>query len=282
MLNVKDLQSSGRFTIYRRLRSGGSWEVYEAHDRERNGLVALKVIPFISDSHVARLHQQVRALAQISHPNIMSLYDIGCKNRLCFITSELIEGVTIIDYVRPASRSGEGRSMLNEDRLRSVLRQLGSAIQALHEKGLVHCDLKPSIVLVTSEARLVLVDFDMLKHISDRPPEQITLPEGTPIYMSPEQVVPRSATSASDWYSVGVMLYEALTGKLPFSGKIFELMANKVNLDPPQPIEVAGGIPEDLNDLCMQLLQRDPRKRANGSEVLDLLERSRTTWQHSS
>jgi len=207
----------------------------------------------------------------------MLLYDFGCGETSCFIAGELVEGVTIIDYVRPPSRSGDDLSTLNEDRLRSVFRQLATAIEALHEKGLVHCDLKPSNVLVTSEARLVIVDFGDLKHVGEKSLEEKTELVGTPNYMSPEQAGQLPVTGASDWYSVGVMLYEALTGRLPFSGELLEVIKNKRSLDPLPPVEVAPGIPKDLSDLCMHLLERDPPKRPTGQEVLQLLEHGPTT-----
>lgn len=273
MQNIKDFQGSDRFTIRRPLRSDDSWVEYEAHDRERDGVVALKVFPFTHGSDHARLQREFRALAEVSHPNIVPLYDLECGDTSCFITSELVEGMTFIDYVRPASRSGEARSTLDESRLRSVWRQLAEAIGALHQKGLVHRDLKPSNVLVTKEARVVVLDFGLVTQMGN-----VEL-AGTPDYMSPEQAAQLPVSRASDWYNAGVMLYEALTGQLPFSGKFFEVMRNKRSLDPPPPIEVAPGIPKDLNELCMQLLERDPRKRPTGREVLHLLEHSRTAPQ---
>jgi eukaryotic-like serine/threonine-protein kinase len=273
MMNINDFHGSDRFTIRHPLRSGSMWYVYEAYDHERDGVVALKVFPSTPGSCIASLQEEFHALAQISHPNIVSLYDFECGDTSCFITSELVEGISIIDYVRPASRSGEAGSTFDENRLRSVWRQLARAIEALHEKGLVHRDLKPSNVLVTSEARLVIVDFSFLKHVGEKSLQENTELVGTPDYMSPEQAALRlPITTASDWYSAGVMLYEALTGQLPFSGNFFEVMVNKQRSDPPPPIKVTRGVPKDLNELCLLLLQRDPRKRPIGREVLPLLE----------
>ena len=131
MKNIKDSQISQRFMIRRRLRSGGMWEVYEAHDRERNGVVALKVFSLTDRAEVGSLQKAFRAIAEISHPNIVSLYDFECADTSCFITSELVEGMTFIDYVRPAHQLSGIGGTLDESRLRSVWRQLAQAVEAL-------------------------------------------------------------------------------------------------------------------------------------------------------
>ena len=160
-------------------------------------------------------------------------------------------------------------SRLDEARLRSALRQLAEGVNRLHEMGKLHRDIKPSNVLVSDEGRVVILDFGLVEDI--KPELHETLLAGTPDYMSPEQGAQQAISKASDWYSVGVILYQALTGRLPFKGRFFEVMMRKQTRDPTQPIEFNRELPRDLNDLCMKLLRRDPEARPSGREVLRAL-----------
>src|SRR6266567_1248022 len=164
----------------------------------------------------------------------------------------------------------EDHNKLDEARLRSALRQLAEGVNHLHELDVLHRDIKPSNVLVTKEGRVVLLDFGLVEDIEHEPHEALLA--GTPDYMSPEQAAQMRISKASDWYSVGVMLYEALTGRLPFEGRFFEIMMGKQTRDPIQPRELNSEAPRDLNDLCMKLLSRDPEARPTGQEVLHVLE----------
>ena len=132
----------------------------------------------------------------------------------------------------------------------------------------MHCDLKPSNVLVTAEDRVVILDFGLVMETEPHLSGPRRYLAGTPAYMSPEQAAGEQLSKASDWYSVGVMLYQALTGDLPFTGQVFEVLAKKQREEPPSPSEVVQGIPEDLNALCCALLRRDPEARLSGSEIL--------------
>jgi serine/threonine protein kinase/tetratricopeptide (TPR) repeat protein len=163
---------------------------------------------------------------------------------------------------------------LNEARLRSALRQLAEGLHHLHEKGKLHRDIKPSNVLVTNDGRVVILDFGLVEDVE--PEMRDTLLVGTPDYMSPEQGAQLPISKASDWYSVGVILYEALTGRLPFTGKFFEIVLRKQTRRPIQPIELNPNAPRDLNDLCMKLLRRNPRNRPTGPEILTALSGGRT------
>src|SRR6202140_291772 len=158
---------------------------------------------------------------------------------------------------------------LDKSRLRSALRQLAEGVNRLHELGKLHRDIKPSNVLVTDEGRVVLLDFGLVEDIE--PELHETLLAGTPDYMSPEQGAQMAISKASDWYSVGVILYQALTGRLPFKGRFFEVMMRKQTRDPIQPREVNRDVPRDLNDLCIRLLRRDAEARPTGREVLRAL-----------
>ncbi len=163
---------------------------------------------------------------------------------------------------------------LDEQRLRLALRQLAEGVQHLHEIGKLHRDIKPSNVLVTDEGRVVILDFGLVEDVE--PATHDALIVGTPDYMSPEQGAQSPISTASDWYSVGVMLYEALTGRLPFTGKFYDVVLRKQTRRPLPPIEFNRSAPMDLNDLCMQLLQRRAKKRPTGNQILRALQGGRT------
>ncbi len=158
-------------------------------------------------------------------------------------------------------------------RLRSTLRQLADGVSALHAGGRIHRDLKPSNVLVTDAGRVVILDFGLVADI-DQDYTEGTLHQsiaGSAAYMSPEQAIGSPLTEAADWYAVGVMLYEGLTGRWPFSGSLYQILTMKNAMDPPSPSDLVDDVPADLNDLCMAMLQRDPEARPSGGEVLAAL-----------
>ncbi|WP_394829575.1 serine/threonine-protein kinase PknK [Pendulispora albinea] len=158
------------------------------------------------------------------------------------------------------------------ERLRDALRQLADGLSAIHAAGKLHRDVKPSNVLVTRAGRVVLLDFGV---VADSTPDRRASDDalvGTPAYMAPEQAAFKRATTASDWYAVGVMLYEVLTRTLPFGGNMTEILMRKQRIMPPPPSELVSGVPQDLERLCMDLLRTDPRERPTGDEVLRRLE----------
>lgn len=156
------------------------------------------------------------------------------------------------------------------DRLRSALRQLVEGVEQLHALDILHRDIKPTNVLVTEAGRVVLLDFGLAAelHTLHELPSGVFDVAGTVGYMSPEQAQGRALRPASDWYNVGVMLYEVLTGRRPFSGHNEQIMLAKVSFDPPEPKSLVPGTPDDLNELCMDLLCRAPQTRADGRRIL--------------
>ena len=323
-----DFLGTERFHIRRRLGSGGMGVVYEALDRETDKVVALKTLTRAEASHISRFKNEFRSLADVSHPNLVALYEFMADGQYWFFTMELVQGINFLEYVRPgyqarqaqssktptlrktskeagnelladyeaetreldfvrstysASQSVEtphesslSQSELDLDRLNVALRQLAEGLHGLHEMGKLHRDIKPSNVLVTKEGRVVILDFGLVAEVEGKELHDSVTLAGTPDYMSPEQGAQLPISRASDWYSVGVILYQALTAQLPFAGKFFEVMMNKQNFDPPAPNELVPDLPPDLNDLCVRLLRRKPEERPAGREILRILGHGKT------
>ncbi len=178
--------------------------------------------------------------------------------------------LTAVDVLARSSRVAQAPGF-DEARLRSALRQLAAGVAALHRAGMVHRDIKPSNVLVEADGRLVLLDFGVVAELRERPDEgnerEVV---GTWAYMPSEQAAGRDPSPAADWYSVGVMLFEALTGELPFSADEAGLHL-KAALEAPSPSALTLGVPADLETACVRLLAREPAARPTGDQVLALL-----------
>ena len=290
-----------RFAIRERLGAGGMGVVYAAYDRERDETVALKTLHNRDASALYAFKKEFRTLAGVAHPNLVSLYELIADGEQWFFTMELIDGVNFIDHVRPTA--GAAKPMANgseltatlpldqtlpppsdqpvhprrplaaaydETRLRAAARQLAIGVRALHNAGKVHRDLKPHNVLVTREGRVVILDFGVARELAPTL-SQLTVEAGLPgtlAYMAPEQARGKDATPASDWYAVGVMLFEGLTGHLPFTGTISRVLADKLHKNAPSPRQLVENPPGDLLELVEDLLARDADSRPSATGVL--------------
>jgi len=254
--------------------------VYEALDRELGTVVALKTLLALDPQSIYWLKREFRSLAELEHDNLVRLGELFFENGHWFFTMELVEGEELLDWVwtgppaenreEPEDESGVRpilRPALDEARLRSVLRQLAAAISALHGAGKVHRDIKPSNVLVTPAGRAVLLDFGLVTDVGDRGVTERSI-IGTAAYMAPEQASARSVGPEADWYAMGVVLYEALTGCLPFEGSPFEVLMDKQRGEPVPPRSLVPVVPPDLDQLAVELLHLEPAERPTGAELL--------------
>lgn len=259
-----------RFELRQRLGTGGYGEVFEAFDRERGASVAVKYLRRFDPEQLYRLKKEFRSLADIRHPNLVHVYQLFSGAEPPFFTMELLHGDDVSQYLTAAPRFGTSLDALRIGR--EYLCQLCKGVIALHESDLLHRDIKPSNVFVTTGGRVVLLDFGLVTDLRG-PNSGTTLAlAGTPYYIAPEQIDGARLTEATDWYAVGVLLYEWLTGRRPFEGSVLDVLTRKKGEVPVPPSACTPGLPTELDQLCVRLLDRDPAKRPNGYEVLRILQ----------
>lgn len=265
------------YSVREEIGRGGMGVVYRAIDRRRGRVVALKT-PFRRQADdLQRFAAEFRRMKPVRHPNLVRLYDLVCDRRVCFFTMEYVSGVEFTEYVGDLPPDWS----LRKDLLCDALRQLAEAIAAMHAAGRLHRDVKPRNVLVTPAGRVKLLDYGLAADLDDRGLHANTdrHVQGTPAYMSPEQIAGRPVGPPSDWYSLGTMLYEALAGRLPYPAQSFAILEAKQDQDPPLPSNFAEGVPTDLEQLSMELLHRDPAHRPAAAEVLSQLKPSHLAEQ---
>ena len=283
-----EFTGTDRYAVERRLGSGGFGVVYQVLDRERGRRLALKTLHRADADALYRFKREFRALADVRHRNLVALYELHAEGDLWFFTMELVQGTDFTSYARggrsaafadtrPAKLAataaaadrdevaGPGNA-IDWERARRALGQLARGVIALHAASRLHRDIKPSNVLVAPDGRVVLLDFGLVKRTTDT--ESTDSVGGTAAYMAPEQAAGQAVSEAADWYSVGVMLYEVLTGRRPYEGTPIQILVDKQGRDPTPPEQLAPDAPGDLCALCRALLSRAPAARPGAGEVL--------------
>jgi hypothetical protein len=257
-----------RFRLLARLGEGGMGTVYEALDVDRNTHVALKILHADASGALARFKREFRTLQDVQHPNLVALHELVAEGSSWFFTMELVRGVDFVKWCE-----GTPGPSFDEGRLRRGLEQLTLGLGALHQAARIHRDIKPANVLVTREGRVVILDFGLVAEVGDAAQRsEGTDIVGTPDYMAPEQAAGVELGPAADWYSVGVLLFQALTGRLPFEGSpALGVLLRKQREAPPSPRSINPAVPDDLNDLCVQLLHFEPASRPNSARILRIL-----------
>lgn len=231
-----------RFEIEDRIGAGGMGTVYRARDVLSGELVAIKGLTQPAPDLLVRFKREYRALADVRHPNLVRLGDLFHAGGRVYFSMELLDGVPFDRWVRPPRglrlrrAADSARNGFDEPRLRSALGQLADGLSALHAANLVHRDLKPSNVLVTPSGRVVILDLGLAARLADGRQASDVIAVGTVSHMAPEQAAGRALDARADWYAVGVLLFEALTGTLPFDGNALAILSAKLTEEPPDPV----------------------------------------------
>jgi hypothetical protein len=257
----------GRFVVGAQLGRGGMGMVFEVRDNARGATLALKTLLDTRPERLLAFKREFRSLRGMTHRNLVRLDDLFESDGRWFFTMERVRGVPFTSFVRPVG--------LDPRRLRRALAELARGLLVLHEMGKVHHDVKPSNTLVEADGRVVLLDFGLVQDASASAGGHCG---GTAAYMAPERAIdgdgPAAGGPSADWYGVGVMLHEALTGALPYPAPFDRRTAHDAGRPRRSPL-LADGIPPDLAQLCLDLMNAEPERRPDGDEVLRRLEARR-------
>src|SRR5215471_823775 len=293
----KTLPQIDGFSVEAYLGEGGMGVVYRAREIATEQLVAIKMLSRVDAAGIYRLKREFRTLAGITHPNLVRLKELHCVGNIWFFTMELVVGRPFLDFLgvnrwgdlydcateivekkerapsEPRPDLPRPPEFFDEALLRQKFIQLVHGIMAVHAAGKLHCDIKPSNLLVDERGRVVVLDFGVSSEFRQHQPSRTVEGEilGTPDYMSPEQAAGRAIGPASDWYALGVVLYEALCGTIPFGGPKFGILVRKQQERPISPRAFQPSIPADLEALCLDLLKVAAEDRPEGNEILERL-----------
>src|SRR5574344_500738 len=259
-MNVIGKIIGNRYEILQEAGNGGMANVYKAKDHILNRMVAVKVLKdeYTTDADfIKRFNTEAQSAASLSHPNIVSIYDVGHEeeNNLYYIVMELIKGKTL-------------KEIINKDGAISwkwavnIAMQIASALELAHKSGIVHRDIKPHNIIITEDGVAKVTDFGIAKAVSNSTMTAFGTTIGSVHYFSPEQARGSVTDAKSDLYSLGVVMYEMLTGKVPFDADTPVSVALKhMQEDPVPPIEVNDEIPQAVNDIVLKAMQKEPINR---------------------
>ncbi len=256
----------GRYAVIEPVGSGGMAEVYRARDELLGREVAIKVLSerlARDPTFVERFRREAQSAAGLSHPNIVSLYDYGSEGDTYFIVMEYIEGRTLDEVIRE-------HGPLMPERAAEIASDVAAALQRAHTSGLVHRDIKPGNIMITDSGQTKVTDFGIARALSserDATMTQAGMVIGTAAYLSPEQAQGEPVDARSDVYALGVVLYEMLTGKTPFTGDTPLSIAYKhVREDAPAPSRANAEVPKDLDAITLKAMAKEPSARFNSAD----------------
>ena len=260
----------GRYRLLSELGRGAMGIVYKAHDTELDRVVAIKTIRMSSDSaelqeSLARFRQEAKALGGLSHPHIITVYDLGHDGDIAYMSMELLEGAELRQLI--------AQSRMPVPLVVEIGLQLADALAFAHERGVVHRDIKPANIMVVGNNHAKLMDFGIARIRASDVKTQTGLLLGSPKYMSPEQILGRHVDHRSDLFSLGVVMYEMLAGSTPFSGAdLTQLMYQIMNVVPTPPSRLNPSVPEVLDLIVAKAMEKQPgtRYRNAGELAADL------------
>jgi CheY-like chemotaxis protein len=258
---------AGRYEIQRTLGTGGMGVVYRARDRELGEDVALKLVhPELleaDETAILRLKAETRLARRISHRNVVRTHDFGECDGACYVTMEFVEGMTVRQLLETRGRLGVSAAL-------AIGAQLADALEVAHQQGVVHRDIKPQNLLLDADGVLKVMDFGIARLVEHTTVlTQAGMVVGTPAYMSPEMLLGEKVDGRSDLYAAGVVLYECLTGRLPFEAQSpISLIAKLLVEEPAPPTTLNADIPSPLSALILQLLAKKPEDRPRGAGEL--------------
>lgn len=260
---------AGRFELHELLGTGGAGAVWKALDRQLNRWVAFK-IPLTNTSIDAdKFLEEARTAARLRHPNIVGVLDVGQDEQGCFIVQELIEGLTLSDKLRQSRYDARAAAEL--------VSTIAAAVAYAHQTGIVHRDLKPQNILIDAHDRPMILDFGLAcEWFVSLPQDHQGKILGTPAYMAPEQAAGQSqrAEPRTDVYALGVILFQMVTGELPFRGDVPSVLHQVQHVDPPLALDLNPQVPVELSTLCESCLEKSiTRRLASAAFLHDELQR---------
>ncbi len=265
-------QTLGKYELRERIGRGGMAEVYKAYHAALDRFVAIKILhPFLGEEpeFKGRFEREARNVARLRHSNIIHVYDFEFDPRrdLYYMVMEYIDGLTLRD--RLAEAGAEGEPIPVEEAIR-IVTPLASAIAYAHSRGMVHRDIKPANIMIDADERVVLTDFGIARMVSGPNVTASGSMVGTPAYMSPEQGLGQAGDHRSDIYSLGVVLYQLVTGATPFDADTpIGIVLRHVNDPLPPPTTLNPDIPEPLEAILFKSLDKDPDRRYQDAALME-------------
>ncbi len=249
---------NNRYKIIKEIGRGGMAIVYSAQDTLLERRVALKMLrpEYKSDAEfIDKFRQEARAVARLSHPNVVSIFDIVVDEERIYLVMEIVEGKNLKDIIKERTKLSIVESL-------EIARQIAAALSVAHDNQIVHCDIKPHNIILTEEMEVKVTDFGIARAVSNSTVRVTETVVGSAHYFSPEQAKGGEIKAYSDIYSLGVVLYEMTTGELPFHGESPISVALKhIQQKPVEPSQINKDIPEEVNDLIMKAIAKEPAER---------------------